>query len=52
VRQLKGTGDERPPRGGWPQQDQVPDRYNNKSELTRDVKPDGPNEFDFPLTKP
>jgi hypothetical protein len=28
----------------------VPPRYNNKSTLEADVKPEGPNEFDFTLT--
>ncbi len=45
-----GTGDERPPRGGWPTKDKVPARYNERTELEFEVKPDGPNKADLPLT--
>ena len=27
----------------------IPDKYNTKSELSPEVPPEGPNEFDFPL---
>jgi hypothetical protein len=44
-----GEGDQRPPRGGWKLQNKIPAKYNEKSELTFDVKP-GTNTADFPLT--
>jgi hypothetical protein len=47
-----GGHDTRPPRGGWPRADKVPDRYNSKSELTFEVRPDRTNEADFDLTSP
>jgi hypothetical protein len=52
MKQEVGTGDERPPRGGWPLAEQIPDRYNEKSDMTFEVKADGPNKANFPLTKP
>jgi hypothetical protein len=47
-----GQGDERPPRGGWPLKDTIPARYNNQTKLTFEVKADGGNKADFPLTSP
>jgi hypothetical protein len=29
----------------------IPERYNDKTILTANVTPDGPNQFDFPLTE-
>jgi len=49
--QQVGTGDERPPRGGWPVKDQIPARYNGETTLTFDVVP-GPNQADFSLISP
>ena len=43
-----GGTDERPPRGGWPIKDKVPEKYNTKTELTREVKP-GANTENFEL---
>jgi hypothetical protein len=45
----QGDEDKRPPRGGWPLANKIPVKYNEKSEVTFDVKP-GPNTADFPLT--
>jgi hypothetical protein len=44
-----GESDERPPRGGWPQKEQVPEKYNNKSKETFDVPPEGTTSADFVL---
>ena len=30
----------------------IPEKYNGKSELTKEVRPGAPNEFDFALTSP
>ena len=38
-----------PPRGGWPQAEKVPSRYNSDSEETFDVPPGGTDKADFPL---
>jgi hypothetical protein len=46
-----GESDERAPRGGWPLENQVPVRYNDQTELTRDVPPGG-KRFEFALTSP
>lgn len=35
-----------------PRQQYIPDRYNIRSTLTAEVKADGPNSFDFALTRP
>ena len=43
--------DKRPPRGGWPQMDLVPSRYNSDSEETFDVLPGGTDKADFPLVR-
>jgi len=45
-----GTGDERPPRGGWPQKDKVPNRYNSESKETFDVPAGGTTSANFLLT--
>jgi hypothetical protein len=50
VEEQVGTGDERPPRGGWPQQDQVPARYNTESKETFDVPSGGTTTASFVLT--
>lgn len=47
-----GDHDTRPPRGGWPQADKVPSRYNGKSELTFPVPSSGTSTADFDLTAP
>jgi hypothetical protein len=44
-----GEHDTRPPRGGWPQKNEVPDRYQNQE---FEVTPDGTDKADFKLTKP
>ena len=45
-----GMGDERPPRGGWPLANKVPAKYNEKSELTRDVPAGGTTDMNFDLS--
>jgi hypothetical protein len=45
-----GDHDARPPRGGWPVTDQVPEKYNMKTELTFEVPSGGTDKADFPLT--
>jgi hypothetical protein len=47
-----GDSDERAPRGGWPQGDEVPERYNAATELKFDVPSGGTNKADFQLTSP
>jgi hypothetical protein len=47
--QQAGEGDQRPPRGGWPMAEKVPEEYNSKSKLTFEVLPAGTTEADFPL---
>ena len=47
-----GEHDTRPPRGGWPKADKIPDRYNSKSELTLEVPSGGTNKANFDLTAP
>jgi hypothetical protein len=47
-----GGGDQRPPRGGWPQADKVPRRYNDESKETVQVLPSGTDKADFNLTAP
>jgi hypothetical protein len=50
VEESPGTGDERPPRGGWPQKDKVPARYNSESQMTFDVLTGGTTVANFALT--
>ena len=45
-------GDDRPRRGGPPQGESVPFRYNRDSTLEFDVPDGGSTEANFPLTKP
>jgi hypothetical protein len=52
LQEQTGTGDERPPRGGWPQQDKVPRKYNDESKETYDVPAGGTDKADFALTAP
>jgi len=47
-----GDGDQRMPRGGWPQKDLVPLRYNEKSELTFEVPSGGTDKANFDLKSP
>jgi hypothetical protein len=47
-----GDSDERAPRGGWPQGDKVPKRYNSESNETFDVLRGGTDKADFPLKSP
>ena len=47
-----GDGDARPPRGGWPQKEKLPRRYNEDSTETFDVPAGGTAKADFPLTSP
>jgi hypothetical protein len=47
-----GESDERPPRGGWPQAEKIPDRYNANTELTFDVQSGVSNKADFVLKSP
>jgi hypothetical protein len=51
LNEKRGSSDERPPRGGWPLVNQVPDRYNQggKDELKFTVPADGTDKADFPL---
>ena len=44
-----GETDERPPRGGWPQKNKVPEKYNKESKETFDVPPEGTDKADFTL---
>jgi hypothetical protein len=46
-----GESDARPPRGGWPQKDLVPKKYNSETTLERDV-PGGGGTINFELTSP
>jgi hypothetical protein len=48
--QEAGSSDERRPRGGWPVKEKIPAKYSVNSVLTFEVKADGPNQADFPLT--
>jgi len=50
--QKVGDSDERPPRGGWPIENKVPDRYNNNTTLEKDVPAEGSDKMDFDLTSP
>jgi hypothetical protein len=50
VQEQVGSSDERPPRGGWPQKDKVPSRYNNESKETFEVPAGGTGKADFALT--
>ena len=50
VQEQAGTGDERPPRGGWPQKETVPSKYNTDSKETFDVPASGTASANFPLT--
>ena len=45
-----GGGDERAPRGGWPQKETVPARYNTDSKETFDVPSGGSTTANFDLT--
>jgi hypothetical protein len=47
-----GATDERPPRGGWPQKEKIPARYNSDSNETYDVPSGGTTSANFPLTSP
>jgi hypothetical protein len=49
-----GEGDERPPRGGWPMKDKVPEKYRNdpKHMLTFTVPKGGTDKADFELKSP
>jgi hypothetical protein len=50
VEEQGGTGDERPPRGGWPQKDKIPSKYNSESKETFDVPSGGTTAANFNLT--
>jgi hypothetical protein len=50
VEEQVGTGDERPPRGGWPQKDKIPAKYNSESKETFDVTSGGTTTANFQLT--
>ena len=50
VEEQPGTGDERPPRGGWPQKDKIPAKYNSDSTETFDVPSGGTTKANFDLT--
>jgi hypothetical protein len=47
-----GESDARPPRGGWPQVDKVPPRYNRESKEEFTVPSGGTDKADFALTFP
>jgi hypothetical protein len=47
-----GSHDTRPPRGGWPHQNAIPERYNTKSTEEFVVTSDGTDKADFKLTSP
>lgn len=50
--QQQGNSDERPPRGGWPMAEQIPDRYNNQTILECVVLAGGNDKANFALTSP
>jgi hypothetical protein len=52
VAEKVGEGDTRPPRGGWPQADKVPPRYNKDSKEEFTVPAGGTDKADFALTAP
>jgi hypothetical protein len=52
VTEQAGTGDERPPRGGWPKVDKIPARYNSDSKEEFTVPVGGTDKADFVLTTP
>jgi hypothetical protein len=52
VAQQATTGDERPPRGGWPMADKIPARYNQDSKEEFTVPAGGTDKADFALTTP
>jgi hypothetical protein len=52
VAEQVGEGDARPPRGGWPQADKVPPRYNKDSKEEFTVPAGGTDKADFALTAP
>jgi hypothetical protein len=52
VSEQVGEGDERPPRGGWPQANKVPRRYNDDSKETFDVPSGGTDKANFDLKAP
>lgn len=52
VAEQVGDGDSRPPRGGWPQVDKVPARYNKDSKEEFTVPAGGTGSADFALTSP
>jgi hypothetical protein len=45
-----GETDERPPRGGWPLKNKVPEKYNKDSKEFFEVPADGTDKADFTLT--
>jgi hypothetical protein len=50
--EMSGAGDASPdsPHAGKPQaRERIPAKYNNESELVREVTQDGPNEFNFEI---
>lgn len=52
VTEQVGEGDARPPRGGWPQADKVPARYNKDTQEEFTVPAAGTDKADFALTSP
>jgi hypothetical protein len=50
LQQQAGDSDTRPPRGGWPQADKVPPRYNSNSNETFEVPRGGTDKADFNLS--
>ena len=50
--QQVGEGDSRPPRGGWPLKDRVPERFNENTTLTIEVPSGGTDKADFDLKDP
>jgi hypothetical protein len=52
VTERPGDSDARPPRGGWPQADKVPARYNRDSKEQFVVSAEGTNKANFDLTSP
>jgi hypothetical protein len=47
-----GDTDARPPRGGFKNQEVIPARYNERTELTCEVPPGGKNDVNFALKSP
>jgi hypothetical protein len=50
VTEQVGEGDARPPRGGWPQTDKVPPKYNRDSKEEYTVPSGGTDKANFELT--